>query len=161
MADLAQLLAGLPLGVEMRRLDWLFPLLQTVHILAIGMMLSSVIMISLRLWRVSKTHSIIAWGHRYLPWIWWSLVVLTLTGVALIIGNPRSLRDPALPVKLWLMVPAAAATIVLALMMRGGDRFEKRVVGRVTMSVATAATLVVWLGVTFLGRGRWIFNFIG
>ena len=87
--------------------------------------MSAAIMISMRLWRVSKTQSITARAHRYLPWLWLSLVVLTLTGAALIIGNPRSLRDPALAVKLWLMVPATAVTIVLALTMRGGDRFEK------------------------------------
>jgi hypothetical protein len=161
MADLLQWLSGLPLGAAMRRLDWLFPLLQTLHILAIGMLLSSVIMISLRLWQVSTTQSIVARGHRYLPWIWWPLVVLTLTGVALIVGNPRSFRDPALAAKLWLIVPATAATVALALMMRGGDRFEKRVGGRLTMSISAAATLALWLGVTFLGRGRWIFNFIG
>jgi hypothetical protein len=160
MADLAQWLTGLPLGVAMRRLHWLFPLLQTLHVLAIAMMLSSQIMISLRLWRVSNTQSIVARGHRYLPWIWWSLVVLSVTGVALIIGNPRSLRDPALAVKLWLMVPATAVTLVLALMMRGGDRVEKRAGDRLTTSLA-AATLVLWFGVTFLGRGRWIFNLLG
>jgi hypothetical protein len=160
MADLAQWLTGLPLGVAMRRLHWLFPLLQTLHVLAIAMMLSSQIMISLRLWRVSNTQNIVARGHRYLPWIWWSLVVLSVTGVALIIGNPRSLRDPALAVKLWLMMPATAVTLVLALMMRGGDRVEKRAGDRLTTSLATA-TLVLWFGVTFLGRGRWIFNLLG
>jgi hypothetical protein len=160
MSDLAQWLTSLPLGLAMRRLHWLFPVLQTLHILATGMMLSSLIMISLRLWRVSNTQSIVARGRRYLPWIWWSVVVLTLTGIALIIGNPRSLRDPALALKLWLMVPATALTLVLALAMRGGDRFEKRAGGRLTVSVALAATLVLWLGVTFLGRGRWIFNIL-
>ncbi len=161
MADLAQWLTSLPLGVVMRRYGWLFPLLQTLHILATAMLMSSAIMISLRLWRVSKTQSIPARAHRYLPWIWWSLVVVTLTGTALIVGNPRSLRDPALPVKLWLMVPATAVTLALALMMLGGDRLEKRAGGRLAMGVAAAATLMLWLGVTFLGRGRWIFNFLG
>jgi hypothetical protein len=161
MADLAQWLTSLPLGVVMRRYGWLFPLLQTLHILATATLMSSSIMISLRLWRVSKTQSIAARAHRYLPWIWWSLVLLTLTGVALIIGNPRSLRDPALPAKLWLMVPATAVTLVLALMMWGGDKFEKRAGGHLAISVAAAATLMLWLGVTFLGRGRWIFNFLG
>ena len=162
MVALSQWLTDLPLGVAMRRLQWLFPLLQTLHILAIGMILSSTIMISLRLWGASTTQNIIARGSRYLPWIWWSLVVLSLTGVALIIGNPRSLRDPALAAKLWLMVPTTALTLVLALMMmRGGDSFEKRAGGRLTMSVAATAMLVLWIGVTFLGRGRWIFNFLG
>jgi cytochrome bd-type quinol oxidase subunit 2 len=161
MAALAQWLTGLPLGIAMRRLPWLFPLLQTLHVLAIGMMLSSQIMILLRLWRVSKTQGIAARGHRYLPWIWWSLVVLVVTGVALVIGNPRSSRDPALAAKLLLMVPATLVTLVLALMMRDGDRLDERANGRMTMSVAATATLVLWLGVTFLGRGRWIFNVLG
>jgi cytochrome bd-type quinol oxidase subunit 2 len=161
MAALAQWLTGLPLGIAMRRLPWLFPLLQTLHVLAIGMMLSSLIMILLRLWRVSKTQGIAARGHRYLPWIWWSLVVLVVTGVALVIGNPRSSRDPALAAKLLLMVPATVVTLVLALMMRAGDRLDERANGRMTMSVAATATLVLWLGVTFLGRGRWIFNVLG
>jgi cytochrome bd-type quinol oxidase subunit 2 len=160
MADLAQWLTGLPLGVMMRRSAWLFPLLQTLHILATGLVMSAAIMMSLRLWRVSKTQSITARAHRYLPWLWGALVVLALTGAALIVGNPRSLRDPALPVKLWLMVPAIAVTIVLALMMRGGDRFEKRAGGYLAMSVTAAATLMLWLGITFLGRGRWIFNLL-
>jgi cytochrome bd-type quinol oxidase subunit 2 len=161
MVDLAQWLNGLPLGVMMRHYGWLFPLLQTLHILATGLVMSATIMISLRLWRVSKTQSIAARAHRYLPWIWWSLVVLTLTGAALIVGNPRSLRDPALPVKLWLTLAAIVVTLALALMMRSGHRFEKRGGGHLTMSVAAAATLILWLGVTFLGRGRWIFNFLG
>jgi hypothetical protein len=161
MADLAQWLTGLPLSQAMRRIAWLFPLLQTIHILAIGMMLSSAIMISLRLWGVSRAQAIAACGHRYMPWIWTSLVVVTVTGVVLIIGNPRTLRDPALQVKLWLMVPAIATTLILAVAMRGDALWEKKPGARGMMSLAATATLVLWLGVTLAGRGRWIANLIG
>jgi hypothetical protein len=161
MADLAQWLTGLPLSLVMRRIGWLFPLLQTIHILAIGMMLSSAIMISLRLWGVSRAQAIAACGHRYMPWIWMSLVVLTVTGVVLVVGNPRTLRDPALQVKLWLMVPAIATTLILAVAMRGEALWEKKPGARGMMSLAAAATLVLWLGVTLAGRGRWIANLIG
>jgi hypothetical protein len=161
MADLAQWLTSLPLSLMMRRTAWLFPLLQTVHILSIAMMLSSVIMISLRLWGVSRAQPIAALGHRHMPWIWTSVVVVTVTGVALIVGNPRSLRDPALQVKLWLMVPAIATTLVLAVALRGEALWQKNPGVRGMMSLAAAATLVLWLGVTFAGRGRWIVNLIG
>jgi hypothetical protein len=161
MADLAQWLNSLPLSLAMRRIAWLFPLLQTVHILSIGMMLSSVIMVSLRLWGVSRAQAIAALGHRYMPWIWTSLVVVTVTGIALIVGNPRSLRDPALQVKLWLMLPAIATTLVLAVALRGEALWQKKPGVRGMMSLAAAATLVLWLGVTFAGRGRWMLNFIG
>jgi hypothetical protein len=161
MADLAQWFASLPLSVAMRRIGWVFPLLQTVHILAIGMMLSSVVMISLRLWGVSRTQTIAARGHRYLPWIWTSLVVLTVTGVALAVGNPRTLRDPALQVKLWMMVPAIAATLILAVAMRGEALWEKNTRARGMAGLAATATLLLWLGVTLAGRGRWMANLIG
>jgi hypothetical protein len=161
MADLAQWLAGLPLSQAMRRIAWLFPLLQTIHILATGMMLSSVIMISLRLWGVSRTQTMAARGHRYMPWIWTSLVVLIVTGVALVVGNPRTLRDPALQVKLWMMVPAVAASLILAVGMRGDGMWEKNRSVRGMMSLAATAAFVLWLGVTLAGRGRWIVNLIG
>ncbi len=161
MADLAQWLTGLPLSLAMRRIGWLFPLLQTIHILAIGMMLSSVIMISLRLWGVSRAQAIAACGHRYLPWIWTSLIVLIATGVVLVVGNPRTLRDPALQVKLWLMVPAVATTLVFALAMRGDALWEKNRGVRGTMSLAAITALVLWVGVTLAGRGRWMANLIG
>jgi hypothetical protein len=161
MADLAQWLTALPVGLAMRRLPWLFPLLQTIHILATGMMLSSAIMIALRVWGFSDAQTIDVRRRRYMPWMWGALVVLTLTGTALIVGNPRSLRDPALPVKLWMILPAIAAMLVLAAAMRGGTRGEKGPGIRTMMSVAATATLMLWFGVTLAGRGRWIFNFIG
>jgi uncharacterized membrane protein len=118
-------------------------------------------MISLRLWGVSRAQAVAACGHRYMPWIWASLVVVTVTGVVLVVGNPRTLRDPALQVKLWLMVPAIATTLILAVAMRGEALWEKRPGARGMMSLAATATLVLWLGVTLAGRGRWIANLIG
>jgi hypothetical protein len=84
-----------------------------------------------------------------------------VTGIVLIVGNPRSLRDPALQVKLWLMVPAIATTLVLAVALRGEALWQKNTRARGMMGLAAAATLVLWLGVTFAGRGRWMLNLIG
>jgi hypothetical protein len=161
MADLAQWLTALPLGLAMRRLPWLFPVLQTIHILATGMLLSSAVMISLRLWGVSHAQTIDERRRRYLPWMWGALIVLTLTGIVLIVGNPRSLRDPALPVKLWMMVPAIAAMIVVARAMGGEAYWDKSPGVRTMMSAVATGMLMLWFGVTLAGRGRWIFNVIG
>lgn len=158
MADLAQWLAALPLGAAIRRLTWAIPLLQTLHILSTSMVLSSLIMVSLRLWRSSVPGTVRARGRRYLPWVWGSLIVLVITGAGLIAGNPRSVRDPALIAKLWLMLPAGALTLVLALMTRAA--LEKGGGGRLMMGTAAAGTLTLWFAVTLLGRGRWIFNFL-
>ncbi len=50
MAQLSQWVGSLPLSLMMRRITWLIPVLQIVHILSIGIVLSSVVMVDLRLW---------------------------------------------------------------------------------------------------------------
>ena len=64
MQDLVQWLTSLPLGLTIRRSTWLIPLMQTLHILAIGMVLSSVIMIDLRVWGLSRSHTVGESAHR-------------------------------------------------------------------------------------------------
>ncbi len=48
MAELSQWVGGLPISMVMRRITWLVPMMQTVHILSTGIVLSSVVMIDLR-----------------------------------------------------------------------------------------------------------------
>jgi len=45
--------------------------------------------------------------------------------------------------------------------MRGEALWEKSPRARGMVSIAATATLILWLGVTFAGRGRWIANLIG
>jgi len=161
MADLMRWIASLPLSQLIRKIGWIIPLLQTIHILATGVMLSSVIMIDLRIWGYSRSETAIERTHRFLPWLWGGLLLLTVTGVALILGNPRSLVDPAFQAKMLVMGLAIVATIVVAVVLRPGDRVIGGAAGaRRTAGVMATVTLVLWVGVTFAGRGRWISNIL-
>ena len=154
-------IASLPLSQLIRKIGWIIPLLQTIHILATGVMLSSVIMIDLRIWGYSRSETAIERTHRFLPWLWGGLLLLTVTGVALILGNPRSLVDPAFQAKMLVMGLAIVATIVVAVVLRPGDRVIGGAAGaRRTAGVMATVTLVLWVGVTFAGRGRWISNIL-
>ena len=77
MAELVRWIATLPLSQLIRKISWLIPLLQTIHILATGVILSSVIMIDLRIWGYSTSETSIERTHRFLPWLWIALVLLT------------------------------------------------------------------------------------
>jgi uncharacterized membrane protein len=167
MADLVRWVAGLPLSHLIRKISWLIPLMQTIHILAIGMILSSVIMIDLRIWGYSRSETANERRsetanertRRFLPWIWVALALLTVTGIGLILGNPRSLSDPAFGPKMLMMGIAIVTTVVVAVMLQSGRRTGDGGAGaRKTASVMAAVTLVLWVGVTFAGRGRWISN---
>jgi hypothetical protein len=154
MAELSQWVAGLPISVAMRRITWLVPVLQTLHILAIGMVLSSVVMIDLRVWGASRSGTAIVRSERFMPWIWAALAVATLTGLALMLSVPRSFRNGAFVAKLYLMAAATLATLALPAMLRrnGCGGREAGVPARIVGVVA----LLLWLGATLAGRGRWI-----
>jgi hypothetical protein len=161
MADLVRWIASLPLSQLIRKISWVIPLLQTIHILATGMILSSVIMIDLRIWGFSRSESASERSHRFLPWLWSGLLLLTVTGIALVLGNPRSLADPAFQAKMLVMGLAIVATIVVAVVLRTGDRaIGGQAAARRTANVMATVALVLWVGVTFAGRGRWISNIL-
>lgn len=159
MAELSQWVGSLPLSVAMRRISWLVPTLQTLHILSVGIVLSSVIMIDLRIWRVSRSGTATARSERFMPWMWSALAVAALTGIALMFGAPRSWRDGVFVAKLSMMAAATVATVALPIMLRRNDCGGKD--AGVPAQLVGIAALVLWLGATLAGRGRWIASALG
>ena len=159
-----QWLQGSPWSLTVRQISWLIPLMQTLHILANGLVLSAIIMIDLRVWRRSGAEPLADRVRRLLPWLWWALGVLTATGLVLVLATPRrTLLDPTFQVKMLIMAVAIVATIATGVMLRRVAP-EPAPAGRMSgilAGVAGAATLLLWLGATIAGRGRWIANVIG
>jgi hypothetical protein len=164
MIAFIQWLQSTPLSLSVRRIGWLIPMMQTLHILANGLVLSAIIMIDLRVWRRTGAEPLADRVRRLLPWLWGALGVLTATGLVLVLGAPRrTLLDPTFHVKMLIMLVAIVATVALAVMLRRAAP-ERASAGRMSgilASVAGAATLMLWLGATIAGRGRWIANVIG
>ena len=160
MMAFVQWLQSSPMSLTVRKIGWLIPLMQTLHILANGLVLSAIIMIDLRVWGRSQTEPLRDRVRRLLPWLWAAMGVLTATGLVLILGTPRrTLLDKTFQVKMLMMAVAIAATIALAVALRRmapGGISAGRAAG-----VMAATTLLLWLGVTLAGRGRWIANLLG
>jgi heme A synthase len=169
MIAFIQWLQSTPLSLSVRRIGWLIPMMQTLHILANGLVLSAIIMIDLRVWRRAGTEPLADRVRRLLPWLWSALGVLTATGLVLVLGTPRrTLLDPTFQAKMLIMAVAIVATVALAAMLRrtapehvAPEPASARRMPGVAASVVGAATLLLWLGATIAGRGRWIANVIG
>jgi hypothetical protein len=159
MAQLSVWVGSLPISLAMRRIVWLIPTLQTLHILSIGLVLSAVVMIDLRIWGISRSGTAIARSERFLPWMWAALVIATLTGIGLMLGAPRSFRDGAFVAKLYMMVAATIATVALPMMLRRNACGGKD--AGVPAQIVGIAALLLWLGATLAGRGRWIAGLLG
>jgi uncharacterized membrane protein len=159
MAQLSQWVGSLPISLSMRRITWLLPVVQTLHILATGIVLSSVVMIDMRVWRASRSGTAIARSERFMPWMWAALAVATLTGIALMLASPRSFRDGAFVAKLYLMAAAMVASAALPSMLRRNACGGKD--AGVPAQLVGLAALLLWLGAAFAGRGRWIAGLLG
>ena len=154
MQDFAQWLAATAVSHAIQRALWLIPLLQAIHILAIAMVLSAAAMIGLNILRTTRSQTMAATTHRFVPWLWGGLAVLAATGILLILGEPkRSLPNPAFQIKMVLLALAIAATLAFQVSFR---RAPARWDGapRVGARAATVFTLVLWCAIAF--AGRWI-----
>jgi uncharacterized protein DUF6644 len=136
---------------------WIVPTVQTVHILAIAVVAGSVLMINLRLIGVlGADQPLKAVTARYLPFVWWPLLVLLATGAIMIIGEPpRSLKSPAFQIKMALLVAALTVTGLFQLVLKRDRRFGDAGGGRrVAATTIAVLSMLLWTGIIF--AGRWI-----
>ena len=150
-------LAATPASAEIQNVTWVIPPVQTLHILAISIVMSSALLIDLRvLGVISRVQPIATVVHRFLPWIWCTLVVLLLSGSTLIIGEPgRSLQNPAFVAKMSMLVIVILLTLSFQLGLRRDAHFWETSPGRrIGGKLIAAITLLLWVAIVF--AGRWI-----
>ncbi len=135
--------------------SWIVPLVQTIHILSLAIVLSSVAMLDLRLMGLAgRRVTISGMADRFLRPIWWALAVMAVTGVTLIIGEPeRSLPNPAFQLKMALLAAVIAMTLVFQHTVRRNAEFWDLSPARRRRARFTATlSLTLWLGVAVCGR---------
>lgn len=156
MQHFSDWLASTRISLFFQTTGWIIPATQTVHILCIGIVISSMAMLDLRLIGLAgHRQSIPAMADRYLPWLWGAVVVLLLTGLVLITAEPvRELMNDVFRIKMLLLLAGLAMTTAFRQALRHdvsrweatGDARAARVLG--------VASLVVWVGIIVCGR--WI-----
>jgi uncharacterized membrane protein len=147
-------LSNTPLSMLIQNNSWVIPTVQSVHILAISIVMASAVMIDLRLLGAfSRTQSVLDTSQRYAPWIWCAVVVLALSGSLLIIGEPgRELESQVFWLKMTLLVCALTVTGTFQYVATHVLGFWER--RRAVAGIVAVASLVLWVGI--VAAGRWI-----
>jgi len=146
-------LSTTPFSVMIGSTPWLVPAIQTIHILAIAIVLSSVLMLELQILALAGRRRTMAQSaRRFMPWLLGGLIVLAATGTLLIIGEPdRSLLNPAFWTKMGLLAASLVATL-------GLQRVWWRIATPAEFASAprmlAVTTLLLWCGIAV--AGRWI-----
>ena len=152
---LIEWLSQTPLSLAIQTRDWVVPTIQSIHIVAIGVVVASVFMIDLRVlgW-AGRDQTLVETVDRFGPWLSWALGVLLVTGALMVVGEPaRELLSFSFWLKMCLVatgtVIAAAFQIALR---RNEHQWEASIVTRWTTKSLAVLTLLIWVGVIILGR---------
>ena len=132
---------------------WAIPTFQTIHILSIGAMFGSALMISLRVLGLTGGHLTPAQTvARYGPWVRWGFVALVVTGFLMIVGEPvRELINPIFWIKMLLIVLTVPVSLWFNKKVASADAS-----GAAVASLRGTAILVLILWCAIMAGGRWI-----
>ena len=134
---------------------WIVPSVQVIHILSIAVVAASALMIDLRLlgaYGTDQPGRRVA--ERFLPLVWWPILLLLATGLVLIVGEPaRSLKNPAFQLKMILLVAALTVTVLCQRRLRRAPAAGASDRGGTARPLAILS-LLLWTGIIF--AGRWI-----
>ena|SRR5271155_4395821 len=150
-------LASTAISQELQTVEWIIPATQCVHIVAVAAVVTSALMLDLRLLGVRwQSQPLAAVSQRFVPVIWYSLPVLLASGAVLIIAEPaRALQNPVFLLKMGLLLAAIFTTLACQLPLRKDVRFWELSPGRRRCAqVIAAISLPFWVGIVF--AGRWI-----
>jgi hypothetical protein len=126
------------------------PIVQTVHMLSIGCIMGSIVIIDLRVLGLAvPSQSIPEMFRRLMPWVWISLVLLFFSGAMFVVARPgRYFSNPIFGIKFALMLPAIALAVALQRL------FASNPASRPSVKIVAALSILLWIGVVL--AGRWI-----
>lgn len=158
LESFAAALQATSLSDALKSASWIVPTLQSVHIVMVGVVFVSILMISLRLLgRVRTEEPLAVVWKRFSPFLWTGLVIMAVTGIVLTIAEPvREFMTLSFRLKMILLViciSSAAAFGRVAKTAAGAAKVagaEPPVAAGVRLTVVV--TLVLWVGIIFLGR---------
>lgn len=147
MLEFARRLYATSFSMGIKNTPVLPQLLQVVHLLTMGVVIVSVLVIVLRIHgRAYADEPLPQVWRRFASWFWRALVVMACTGAVMAIAEP--LRE-ASALSFWLKMTLVLAGIV------GMLRLRRRVTDPAPASTRHIAKLVLlaWMLALFLGRG--------
>jgi len=132
---------------------WIYPGLETLHVIAIGLVYGSIVMVDLRLMGLAwRDRGVAEWIRTLLPWTWTAFACALLTGSALFSSKAATFAYN-LPFQLKFAAIALAGVNMLVFHALVQPRLDAQ--GRAPGArLAGALSIALWTGVVC--AGRWI-----
>lgn len=144
------------LGQQMAESAWLFPTVETLHVLAVALVFGSIATVDLRLlgWaqRGRRVSEVIG---ELLPWTWGAFAVAVPTGLLMFMAKPEAYFNSG-PLRLKLLAIVLAGVNMAVFHVLTQRHMAEWDTGRPARGarIAGALSVLLWLSVVLLGR--WI-----
>jgi hypothetical protein len=151
--ELFKMIEASSLGVALRDSYWLFPAVESVHLLGLAVIGGAVLLVDMRMLGVGLTHTPIATLWRDVrPYLRWSLIVMLLTGYALFASEATKCYDHD---AFWFKMGSLLLAILFTYIVKAKVASQED--GKVSPGALKAVAIVsilLWTGVGI--GGRWI-----
>lgn len=147
-------LQDLPLSMHIGG-TWWFPLLESIHVLAIAFVVGSIAVVDLRLLGVAASrYAVSSMSREVVPWTWGAFAVSTVTGLGMFITRPTAyVENPAFQLKLVLLALAGANVLVVhRLVYRGIESWDGQSWTPLGAKFSGGMSLLIWVMVVLAGR---------
>ena len=155
--DLISYLEGGALADAVRENDLLFPLIESLHVLAICLVVGSIFAVDLRLLGVaSRSLPVSSVTRGILPLTWGAFAVAVGSGGLLFISNATKYLGNGFFIAKLVLIGAAGINMLIfhAVGARGQAAWDKDARPPLAARVAGGASVLLWIGV--VACGRWI-----
>jgi hypothetical protein len=155
LLSLCQWLQDTPWGTAIRESVWVFPIIETTHVLALSISVGTIAIVDLRLFGVIlKKEPASEISNQVLPWSIAGFVVMFLTGALLFWCQAvKAYNSPFFRIKLiCLFLAGLNALIFQVTVNKTMATWDRDLVPPARARLAGLASLVLWTGVIAAGR---------
>jgi hypothetical protein len=155
--DFCTWLESTPFAIAIAESSWMFPTIETIHVLALVLVIGSIAMLDLRMLGVSNRNmGVLQLSGEVLPWTWSAFCIALISGVLMFASAAtRYYGNVPFRLKLILLVLAGLNMAVFHLTaFRAVHSWNHVLPPPATARVAASLSLLFWICVVF--AGRWI-----
>jgi len=137
--------------------EWLFPIIETLHVFSLAIVFGSILMVDLRLLGLTARSSAVSkLSAEVLPWTWWAFAASVITGSVLATGKIDTYWvNGQFRMKYLCMALAGLNMLVFHFgVYRRVAQWDTALPTPVAARAAGVLSIALWTGVIFFGR--WI-----
>ena len=142
-------------GAAVRESLWLFPAIETVHLLGMAALVGTVAALDLRLlgWAMRRER-VSAWAAKLLPWAWAGFAVQVVTGALLFSSEAvKVFSNPAFRLKMLLIFLAGMHALIFHwIVYRDVANWDDSTLLPMKARVAGFVSILLWVGIVAAGR---------